>query len=126
MCFWSILNSSHLCFTDRLSGDTNPLHIDPVYAQRQFPSPILHGLCTFGFASRAVLWSFCGGDAKKFKMINCRFTSPVYPGDKLRTEMWDMGTVDVDGVKRKIVTFETRVPAKNLTVISSGIAYVAL
>lgn len=110
----------------RLSGDTNPLHISPEYAKRQFPAPILHGLCTFGIAARAILWSFCHGDAKKFKMITCRFSSPVYPGDKLTTEMWDMGVVEVNGKQRRVVTFETKVVEKKLTVINSGIAYVAV
>jgi len=76
----------------RLSGDKNPLHIEPEYARMGgLDRPILHGLCTFGFAGRAVLHSLCGGDPAKFNSFSVRFTGVVFPGETLITEGWETG-----------------------------------
>jgi acyl dehydratase len=74
----------------RLSGDLNPLHIYPEFALRsgRFKGPILHGLCTYGFVARAILYAACDGDISRFKEFSARFSSPVYPGDTITTEGW--------------------------------------
>ena len=73
----------------RLSGDRNPLHADPKFAARGgFSRPILHGLCTYGFAGRALLHSLCGSDPARFRSMSGRFTRPVYPGQTLVTSIW--------------------------------------
>jgi len=73
----------------RLSGDRNPLHIDPNFAKMAgFDRPILHGLCSFGHVARAVIQKFCGGDPDRLKELEVRFSGPVFPGETLITEMW--------------------------------------
>jgi len=91
----------------RLSGDVNPLHADPDFAARAgFDRPILHGLCSYGMAARAVIEKLLDHDAARLKRIAVRFTSPVWPGETVRYELWREGeghvrlraSVDVRGV----------------------------
>jgi acyl dehydratase len=73
----------------RLCGDINPLHVDPDFAKMGgFPRPILHGLCTYGHAVRAILYNACQGDVERFKEFKARLSGVVYPGDTLVTEGW--------------------------------------
>ena len=76
----------------RLSGDLNPLHLDPEAAKRGgFDRPILHGLCTYGFATRAIVNELLGGDVARLNEFSARFSDSVYPGDTLTTEGWKSG-----------------------------------
>ncbi|MGX7680177.1 MaoC/PaaZ C-terminal domain-containing protein [Jatrophihabitans sp. DSM 45814] len=76
----------------RLSGDRNPLHSDPTFAARGgFERPILHGLCTFGFAGRALLHGVAESDPARLRSVSARFSAPVYPGETLRTSIWKDG-----------------------------------
>lgn len=96
----------------RLSGDYNPLHADPAYAAKAgFKAPILHGRCTFGVAGHALLKTLCGYDPSRLLSMAGRFSSPVYPGETIRTEMWRDGGV---------VTFRSSVPARSVTVLNHG------
>jgi acyl dehydratase len=73
----------------RLSGDRNPLHSDPAFAAMAgFDRPILHGLCTYGFTGRALLHTLCESDPGRFKAMEGRFSSPVFPGESLTVAIW--------------------------------------
>lgn len=73
----------------RLTGDPNALHIDPAFAKRAgFDRPILHGMCVFGMAGRAVLELLCDGEPSRLRQLDVRFASPVYPGELLRVDLW--------------------------------------
>lgn len=74
----------------RLNGDTNPLHADPAFAESVgFDRPILHGLCTFGYAGRAVLSGACDGDPTRMKSLRGQFSKPVFPGETLVVRGWN-------------------------------------
>jgi len=73
----------------RLSGDYNPIHVDPITAKKiGFDRPILHGLCSFGIATRAILDTYCDSDPEKLESIALRFSSPMYPGETIRVDIW--------------------------------------
>lgn len=73
----------------RLSGDPNPIHIDPDFATMAgFQAPFLHGLCTYGFVGRAILKTLCQGDPTRFISFEARFADQVYYGDSIITKMW--------------------------------------
>lgn len=68
----------------RLSGDLNPLHVDEAFARGAgFDIPILHGLCTFGFATRHLMSTAPAGH--RLRRIGGRFRAPVTPGERLTT-----------------------------------------
>ena len=88
----------------RWNGDTNPLHLDPaVAAKAGFERPILHGLCSFGCAAHALLAVLCNYDADRFGSMDGRFTAHVFPGETLRTEIWDGGAFRTRVVERDVV-----------------------
>ena len=97
------------------SGDFNPLHIYPEFALRsgRFKDVILHGLCTYGIAARAILYGACEGEVSRFKEFNARFSSPVYLGDTITTEGWKLNN-------RYIIQART----EQAVVISNGYAVV--
>lgn len=76
----------------RLSGDFNPIHADPAPARKAgFDRPILHGLCTMGIATRALLSTFSPDKPERMKSMFVRFSKPVFPGETIVTEYFGRG-----------------------------------
>lgn len=104
----------------RLSGDLNPLHIEPEFARAAgFERPILHGLCTYGHAGRAILRHACGGDPARLRSFTARFSGVVTPGDALTTRGW---RTDATGTQGTHVIEVTR--ADGTAVLTHGVAEV--
>jgi acyl dehydratase len=100
----------------RLSGDVNPLHVEPAAARAAgFPRPILHGLATFGVAGHALLKTVCGYDPGRLTAMAGRFSAPVFPGETISTEIWtDAG----------VISFRARVAERDVIAINNGRAEV--
>jgi len=96
----------------RLNGDRNPLHADPALAREAgFEVPILHGLCTYGVACHAILQTICDYDHTLISGFDARFSAPVLPGDRIRTDMWQDGNV---------VSFTCSVAERDTVVLKNG------
>ncbi len=73
----------------RLSGDINPLHVDADFAKMAgFKQPIMHGLCTHGFACRMLIDTLIPGEPEKARRMACRFSRPLMPGDPIKLQIW--------------------------------------
>jgi acyl dehydratase len=102
----------NLALIYRLTGDENPLHVDPESAKKSgFPRPILHGAATFGIAAHAVLRTCTDYDAARMAAIEARFSRPVFPGETIRTEMWN---------ESGAIAFRCRVEERNEVVLTNG------
>lgn len=98
----------------RLSGDWNPLHVNPAFAREfGFKRPILHGLCTLGFCCRHVIKAFANNDGRRLKSVRVRFSSYVFPGETLVTQMWRLTATHI--------VFEAYVKERGKTVITQAV-----
>src|SRR5215467_6772928 len=93
------------------------LHADTkVAAAVGFPRPILHGLCSFGIAGRAVLKLAAGNEPGRLTHMQVRFTAPAYPGETIRTEIWSDG---------ETVSFRARVVERDAVILANGLARIS-
>ena len=84
----------------RLNGDYNPLHATPEPGRQMgFGGAIMHGLFSWNSTCQGLLKTLGGSDPANIKEFQCRFASPVKPGDKLVTHMWRLGNPDRDGIE---------------------------
>ncbi len=76
----------------RLSGDVFALHVDPQFARATgFEKPIMHGLCTHGYACRAVVKHLFPGEPERIGRFKVRFSRTLYPGVPISTQIWKTG-----------------------------------
>ena len=98
----------------RLSGDVFQLHVDQDFAEMAgFEKPIMHGLCTHGYACRALIDSFVPGEPEKVRRLECRFKRPLYPGMPIKTVIWQ---TDPGKALWKVINVDT-----NEVVIDNGL-----
>lgn len=106
----------HQALLYRLNGDKNPLHARPEAAKiAGFSTPVLHGLCVYGFACRSILRNICFFDPHRLIEIDARFTAPAFPGDTLHIALWKDDTT---------VSFRVYCPERNTIIIDNGRALV--
>lgn len=100
----------------RLSGDYNPIHIDPDLAVASgFSAPIFHGLGSLGVATLAIVRAVCGGDPVRMSSLSLRFTAPVMPGETLRTEIW---------ADNSAVQFRSTIAERGVVALDNGLCTV--
>ncbi len=76
----------------RLNGDKNPLHADPEFAKMGgFDTPIIHGLCSYGIACKAIVDDALGGDVTQVKNYAARFRGVAFPGETYVVSWWREG-----------------------------------
>jgi len=96
----------------RLSGDLNPLHIEPDLARHAgFLRPILHGLATFGATCRSLIQCLGPGNPDSLKTMSGRFSAPIFPGETLRVQVWR---------DHPAPAFRVDVVERNVTVLNHG------
>ena len=112
-----IATAANAALIYRLSGDRNPIHADPVKAGKAgFDKPILHGLCTFGVATRAILQACCHNQPERLEFVGLRFSKPVYPGETVAVNIWHEADSNI--------RFSATVKERGVRVLDQGTARV--
>jgi acyl dehydratase len=110
---WDAQAALNQAFLYRLCGDRNPLHVDPDVARRAgFERPILHGLCTYGMAVRAIIRGALDNDPTTIEHVAARFSAPLYPGERVQTLIWREG---------RDLSFRMQVAGDGRTVLDNGL-----
>lgn len=103
--------------------DKNPIHINENVAKEAgLKGIIVHGLCTMSMSMRSIIECYTEGDPSKLMQLGVRFSSPVYPGDTLVIDGWELGR---DG-ENTLLGFEVKRKSDDVKVIKGGTAEVAI
>ena len=102
------------------SGDRSAIHLDDAVARKAgLPGIIGHGLCTMAFISKLFIDHFAAGEPTRLARMALRFARPVFPGQKIETQIEEAGVCE----PARLYRFETYNP-KNESVIRAGVAEV--
>lgn len=105
---------SQMALIYRLSGDLNPLHADPAFAQRAgYERPILHGLATYGVVGHGLMAALCAYEPERVLALDGRFSAPVFPGETITVDIWREGPGQA--------AFRARVAARDTVVLNNGL-----
>ena len=107
----------------KASNDLNPIHTDENAAKKAgLGGVIVHGLCTMSMTMRAIIECYLDSDPYRLRQLSVRFSAPVYPGDILIADGWE---IEQEQGNTKI-GFEVIRKEDGVRVISAGVAKVAI
>lgn len=106
----------------RISGDLNPLHVDPNYSkQTKFKKQIAHGMLLSSYFSQLV-GMHMPGKRSLYLSQNLNFQNPCFINDIITIE----GTVQDKSNATKIISIETKIYNKEKVILVDGIAKVMI
>jgi acyl dehydratase len=107
----------------KVSGDNQPLHLDPAFAARtRFKKPIAHGMFSAGLISAAIGTKLAPEFVAVYLTQQIRFRLPVNIGDTVTAEV-EVTAVDEE---KRILTLRTDCSNQNGDVVVKGEATVLL
>ena len=79
----------------RVSKDTNPIHISPVFAHyANLPGTVTHGMCTSAMVFTLVGRSIAEADPSRIRRYSASFDGTVRPGDELKVQAEHVAMID--------------------------------
>ncbi len=107
----------------KASNDMNPIHIDNEIAKEAgLRGIIVHGLCTMSMTMRAIIESYLDSDPSGLKSLGVRFTAPVYPGDEIVVDGWELEKLNGN----TMLGFDVSRKSDKVKVIKNGTAEVII
>lgn len=107
----------------KASNDMNPIHIDNEIAKEAgLRGIIVHGLCTMSMTMRAIIESYLDSDPSGLKSLGVRFTAPVYPGDEIVVDGWELEKLNGN----TMLGFDVSRKSDKVKVIKNGTAEVVI
>jgi 3-hydroxybutyryl-CoA dehydratase len=121
--FGKTITAEDVAMFARVSGDNQPLHLDPTFAARtRFKKPIAHGMFSAGLISAALGTKLAPEFVAIYLTQQLRFRMPVNIGDTITAEV-EVTAVDAE---KRILTLRTDCTNQNGEAVVKGEATVLL